>query len=178
MSVIPPDWATSNHQNVQEIEDKSPDTRTPALTKDGATKKQRDDEFFENDKDNDQTENDKKSDKKAKVLSATSETSSNLDDSINNIIVQSSTPSVSSPAKRQYLTSPSGFLNTDTDTINQLNSISDDKLPTFLAVTETVPLNAMEIEDSDCSEVKVEDKLEQEKFNNNESGSEIMIVDE
>merc|ERR1719231_115259 len=56
MHPVPPDWVI-NSQTPQEIEDKNPDSRPEALTSDGALKKERDDEFYDGDKDNDKGKN-------------------------------------------------------------------------------------------------------------------------
>jgi hypothetical protein len=53
MQAVPPDWVVRNQMSVQEIEDKFPDKTPQALTKDGATKREAENEYFDGDKDND-----------------------------------------------------------------------------------------------------------------------------
>lgn len=53
MHPVPPDWALDNAVKPQEQEDNNPDKKTPAITKEGATKIDHQSEFFENDKEHD-----------------------------------------------------------------------------------------------------------------------------
>ena len=53
MHPVPPDWALDNAVKPQEQEDNNPDKKTPAITKEGATKIDHPSEFFENDKEHD-----------------------------------------------------------------------------------------------------------------------------
>jgi hypothetical protein len=53
MHPVPPDWALDNAVKPQEQEDNNPDKKTPAITKEGATKVDHQSEFFENDKEHD-----------------------------------------------------------------------------------------------------------------------------
>mmetsp|Transcript_13112 Transcript_13112/g.28756 ORF Transcript_13112/g.28756 Transcript_13112/m.28756 type:complete len:451 (+) Transcript_13112:82-1434(+) len=47
MQAVPPDWVIKNQITPQEYEDKNPDRPTPSLTKEGALRREREDEFFE-----------------------------------------------------------------------------------------------------------------------------------
>lgn len=53
MHPVPPDWALEGAVKPQEQEDTNPDKKTPAITKEGATKIDHESEFFENDKEQD-----------------------------------------------------------------------------------------------------------------------------
>eukprot|EP01039_Chlorochromonas_danica_P004578 gene4579-5018_t len=53
MHPIPPDWAI-HRTTLQEAEDKEPDRRGEALSKEGALKRDKDEEFYEGDRDQDQ----------------------------------------------------------------------------------------------------------------------------
>lgn len=55
MNSIPPDWSLNQEQSMQEQEDAKPDKRLPSMTKDGAIKKDREEELYEDDKDNDES---------------------------------------------------------------------------------------------------------------------------
>jgi hypothetical protein len=74
MHPVPPDWALDNAVKPQEQEDNNPDKKTPAITKEGATKIDHQSEFFENDKEHDNnngsssSKNDNESDMKKRKL--------------------------------------------------------------------------------------------------------------
>lgn len=53
MHPVPPDWVIRNQSMPDELEDAFPDKRPEALTKDGATKRQCDEEFYDGDRDQD-----------------------------------------------------------------------------------------------------------------------------
>ena len=53
MHPVPPDWVIKNQVQPDEVEDSFPDKQSQPLTKDGAIKRQREDEFYEDDRDND-----------------------------------------------------------------------------------------------------------------------------
>jgi len=77
MHPVPPDWTMRGVQKPQEAEDSQPDKQTPALTKEGATKKDHESEFYEHDKDNDSTAG--KSSSSSKMLISSVDAPENTD---------------------------------------------------------------------------------------------------
>ena len=68
MHPVPPDWALEGAIKPQEQEDTNPDKKTPAITKEGATKVDHQSEFFENDKEQDNRNGNENDMKKRKIV--------------------------------------------------------------------------------------------------------------
>ena len=82
MHPVPPDWALKGTSTPQDIEDEKPDEKTPALNKEGGTKKDHENEFFDDDKDNDKNNNEDEKKKRKKI---------DVDISDKNIVVNETT---------------------------------------------------------------------------------------
>ena len=67
MHPVPPDWALKGTSTPQDIEDEKPDEKTPAINKEGGTKKDHENEFFDDDKDNDKNNNEDEKKKRKKI---------------------------------------------------------------------------------------------------------------
>ena len=68
MHPVPPDWALKGTSTPQDIEDEKPDEKTPAINKEGGTKKDHENEYFDDDKDNDKNNNNEDEKKKRKKI--------------------------------------------------------------------------------------------------------------
>ena len=84
MHPVPPDWALKGAPNPQETEDEKPDEKTPAMTKEGATKVDNEKEFFQDEKDNDNINEKDEEKKKRKLNNDNSDNNRNNDNSNSN----------------------------------------------------------------------------------------------
>jgi hypothetical protein len=90
MHPVPADWSLEGGPTPQEAEDAQPDKKTPALTKEGATKKDNENEFFESDKDQDKNSEKDHEKKKKSRGEGSEENSVKLDGDNNNTILSGS----------------------------------------------------------------------------------------